>query len=390
MPPSILSAAHPLWLVGFRPFFALACLAGLALPMVWALVFGGQLPAPATPLNSIQWHAHEMFFGFGWAVLGGFLLTSTKNWVNIRGYHGPALMLLAAAWLAERLAISFGAGLPPWLFTLAANLFLGSIVVMLVWTLLRYRTQDSYRDNAFFVLMLPVFLVAKNLLLSGPDFIAGYDMTLALFRLAFLLMLERTLTQFMKGAFSVQILRLPQLDLPIKLLGLLLVFAFAYPRLVTAALSLALAALLLIRFFFWKPQLAFKRIDIGIMYVGYLAIVGQLLIEALGHVVGFVWVGSVSVHLFSFGAMGCIIPAMIVRIANGHTGRKVVFGPLDRAVLWLMIVALIIRIGIPQLAPGAYLACIHAAATCWLLAFGTLAGRYIPRLLRPRIDGREH
>jgi uncharacterized protein involved in response to NO len=27
--------AHPLWLVGFRPFFALACLAGLSLPALW-------------------------------------------------------------------------------------------------------------------------------------------------------------------------------------------------------------------------------------------------------------------------------------------------------------------------------------------------------------------
>lgn len=390
MPPSILTSAHPLWLVGFRPFFALACLAGLSLPILWALVFGGQLPAPATPLNSIQWHAHEMFFGFGWAVLGGFLLTSTKNWVNIRGYHGPALMLLAAAWLLERLAISFGAALPPWLFALAANLFLGCIVAMLVWTLLRYRSQDSYRDNAFFMLMLPAFLVAKNLLLSGPDFSAGYGMTLALFRLAFLVMLERTLTQFMKAAFSAQILRSPRLDMPIKLLGLLLVFEFAYPRLVTAGLSLALAVLLLIRFFFWKPQLAIKRIDIGIMYVGYLAIVGQLLIEALGHVVNFVWVGSVSVHLFTFGAMGCVIPAMIVRIANGHTGRKVVFGPPDRMALWVMILALFVRIVVPQLVPGAYLACIHAAAACWLIAFGILAVRYIPILMQARIDGREH
>ena len=390
MSPSILSAAHPLWLVGFRPFFALAFLAGLSLPILWALVFGGQLPAPATPLNSIQWHAHEMFFGFGWAVLGGFLLTSTKNWVNIRGYHGPALMLLTVAWLAERVAVSFGAGLPSWLFMLAANLFLGTIVAMLVWTLLRYRGQDSYRDNAFFMLMLPAFLVAKNLLLSGPDFTVGYGMTLALFRLAFLVMLERTLTQFMKAAFSAQILRSPRLDMPIKLLGLLLVFEFAYPRLVTAGLSLALAILLLIRFFFWKPQLAIKRIDIGIMYVGYLAIVGQLLIEALGHVINFVWIGSVSVHLFTFGAMGCVIPAMIVRIAYGHTGRKVVFTALDRAVLWVMLAALVIRIGIPQLAPGAYLACIHAAATCWLIAFGILAVRFIPMLMRPRVDGREH
>ena len=45
-------------------------------------------PAGAGPFSVVQWHAHEMFFGFGWAVMGGFLLTSTKNWVHIRGYHG--------------------------------------------------------------------------------------------------------------------------------------------------------------------------------------------------------------------------------------------------------------------------------------------------------------
>ena len=70
---------HPLWLVGFRPSFSLACLAGLSLPIVWAMIFAGRLTLPAATFSSLQWHAHEMFFGFGWAVLGGFLLTSTKN-----------------------------------------------------------------------------------------------------------------------------------------------------------------------------------------------------------------------------------------------------------------------------------------------------------------------
>jgi uncharacterized protein involved in response to NO len=337
-------STHPLWLVGFRPFFTLACLAGMTLPIVWALIFGGQLPAPAAPFSAIQWHAHEMFFGFGWAVLGGFLLTSTKNWVNIRGYHGPALMLLAGAWVVERLGMSFGGTWPRPLFLLSNNLFLGSMVAMLMWTLIRYRSQDSYRDNAFFLVLLPAFIVAKTLMLTGEEFAAGYGMAIALFRLAFLVMLERTLTGFMKAAFAAQILRHPQLDMAIKALGLLLVIEFALPRPLTAALSLLLAVLLTIRFFYWKPQLAFRRIDIGIMYVGYLCIVGQLLIEALGHVVNFVWVGSVSVHLFTFGTMGAVIPAMIIRISKGHTGRKVVFDGLDRAVLYIMLLALIARV----------------------------------------------
>ncbi|WP_306602601.1 NnrS family protein [Azonexus sp.] len=382
-------ARHPLWLVGFRPFFLLACLAGALLPLIWALIFSGVGLLTASPVDALRWHAHEMFFGFGWAVLGGFLLTSTKNWVNIRGHHGDALAFLAAAWLFERLGMAFGGSWPTALFLLSNNLFLGSIITMLLWTLIRYRAQDSYRDNVFFIVLLPAFIVAKQLMLHG-DFAAGSDMVLALFRLAFLVMLERTLTPFMKGAFQVEILRQPRLDMPIKLLGLVLVAGFLLPAELTGALSLALALLLLVRFVFWKPQLAFRRIDIGIMYVGYLAIVGQLLTVALVQVADPGWVGSVPIHLFTFGAMGCIIPAMIVRIANGHTGRKVVFSPVDRGILYIMLAALVIRIVIPQFAPGLYLACIHAAATCWLLAFGLLGWRYIPILLKPRIDGREH
>jgi uncharacterized protein involved in response to NO len=381
---------HPFWLVGFRPFFTLACLAGMFLPVLWALMFSGALPAPATPFTSVQWHAHEMFFGFGWAVLGGFLLTSTKNWVNIRGYHGLALMWLAAAWIIERIGMSFGGALPMPLFLLVNNLFLGSIIAMLMWTLIRHRDQDSYRDNAFFLVMLPAFIFAKYLMLAGGDFTAGYSMAIALFRLAFLVMLERTLTGFMKAAFQAQILRHPVLDMAIKLLGLLLVIEFVLPRPLTVVISLLLATLLVIRFFYWKPQLAFKRIDIGIMYIGYLCIVGQLLIEAIGHVVSFVWVGSVSVHLFTFGAMGTVIPAMIIRISKGHTGRKVIFDGIDRLVLYIMLGALCVRILLPQLAPAAYLGWIHLSATCWLVAFGILAWRTIPMLLQPRIDGREH
>lgn len=384
-------STHPIWLVGFRPLFSLACLAGMILPVVWALIFSGYLPAPETRFTAVQWHAHEMFFGFGWAVLGGFLLTSTKNWVNIRGYHGPALMLLAGAWVFERLAMSFGGNWPTPLFAIASSAFLGSIIVMLMWTLIRHRERDSYRDNVFFLVLLPAFLVAKYLMLFGGEFNTGYNMAISLFRLAFLVMLERTLTPFMKAAFQVTILRQPKLDMAIKLLALLLVIEFAPPRPLTAAIACSLAVLLGIRFCFWKPQLAFQRIDIGVMYVGYLAIVGQLLIEALGHLgQQLVWVGSVSVHLFTFGVMGMVIPAMIMRIAKGHTGRKVMFDGLDKFVLYTMLGTLLLRILAPQISPANYLLWIQLSAAGWLACFGTLAWRYIPILMQPRIDGKEH
>src|SRR4051812_6242280 len=96
---------HPIWLAGFRPFFTLAFVSGAILPIVWALVFAGLLVLPASGLPALTWHAHEMFYGFGWAVMGGFLLTASKNWVKIRGIHGGPLALAALLWLVERVAV---------------------------------------------------------------------------------------------------------------------------------------------------------------------------------------------------------------------------------------------------------------------------------------------
>lgn len=385
----MLHPSHPLWLVGFRPFFALACLAGMALPVAWALVFSGTVTMSGD-LIPVQWHAHEMFFGFGWAVLGGFLLTSTKNWVQVRGYHGAILQVLVAAWLIERAALWWGGEWPPILFQLASNLYLGLIVALLAWTLLRHRRTDSYRDNYFFLIILPAFIVAKNLLLSPDGFALGWSLTLGLFRMAFLIMLERTLTPFMKGAFQIELLRYRPLDLAVKLLGLALILEYFLPPPVSAALSILLATLLLVRFALWKPHLAFTRIDIGIMYLGYLALATQLLLAAVDGYAHPAWVGTLPLHVFTFGTMGLIIPAMIVRIAKGHTGRKVAFDPWDKTVLRVMIAAFVVRTLAPQLWPAAYMHWIHLAAAGWLAAFALLAWRVIPFLLAPRVDGREH
>ena len=383
-------SAHPLWLVGFRPFFALACLSGLSFPLLWVLMFTGAIRPPQTSFSAVQWHAHEMFFGFAWAVLGGFLLTATKNWVQIRGCHGKALMFLVGAWLFERTGMWFEGSWPPLLFRLSNNLFLASIVAMLLWTLIRHRKDDSYRDNYFFLLMLPLFLLAKHLMLSPDDFGIGWNMAIGLFRMAFLVMLERTLTQFMKSVFQVAILRNAALDGTIKGLGLVLVFAGLMPPPLSGRIALLLACLLAGRVVFWKPLLAMRRLDLGIMYFGYLAIIVQLAIEFLDRVAHPEWVGTVPVHVFAFGVMGLIIPAMVIRISNGHTGRKVVFAAADKAALWIMMLAFVLRVLAPQLYPADYALWLYLAAACWFACFALLAWRYLPFLLQPRIDGKEH
>ncbi|MCX8087199.1 MAG: NnrS family protein [Rhodocyclaceae bacterium] len=380
---------HPFFALGFRTLFPLACLAGMLLPLGWTLIYTGAVPpAPSFVQAPLQWHAHEMFYGFGWALLGGFLLTATKNWVGVRGFHGGALVFLAAAWFLDRLANGLGAGWPAWLYWPATLLFQLAVVMMLMHTLLKQDLRATGSDNYFFWIALPLFLPAKFLILQGDFYALGVGMSLALFRLVFLIMLERTQVQFMRHGFGVEILRHPRLDLPIKWLAVLLVFAELLPSPLAGTLEFLLAVLLLWRFAFWHPAKALSRLDIGIMYVGYLLIVAQLVVAGIGRFAEPPWVGTVAVHLFTVGVMGLIGPAMIVRVSKGHTGRPVVFAPADKAVLWLMIAGFVARVVAPQLHLASYTMWLHLAAACWLVAFAVLLARILPMLAAPRIDGR--
>ncbi len=211
-------------------------------------------------------------------------------------------------------------------------------------------------------------------------------MTLGIFRLAFLVMLERTLTPFMKSAFQLVLPRRAMLDGPIKMLALSLVAAPWLAPSVREAASWTLAALILVRTVTWSPHRALRRIELTVMYAGMLAIAAQLAIEASGAQ----WVGSMAVHVFTFGAMGLIIPAMLLRIGLGHTGRPVVFEGRDRLVLWLMALAFVARIIAPQLAPAGYEQWVWLSALAWMLGFAMVGVRLAPMLLAERVDGREH
>ena len=78
--------AVPLLQLGFRPFFLLAGLSASLLILIWGLYFskGG----PVTAYGSVNWHGHEMIFGFVVAVVAGFLLTAVKNWTGRQTANG--------------------------------------------------------------------------------------------------------------------------------------------------------------------------------------------------------------------------------------------------------------------------------------------------------------
>ena len=99
---------------GFRPFFLFGAIwAALAVAM-WLPMLAGSLVLP-TAFAPIDWHVHELLYGYLPAIVAGFLLTAVPNWTGRLPVAGPPLLGLLLTWWAGRLAIATSAWLGlPW------------------------------------------------------------------------------------------------------------------------------------------------------------------------------------------------------------------------------------------------------------------------------------
>src|SRR5262249_27258862 len=97
-------AGPALFSYGVRPFFlAGAAWAALGV-LLWLPQYFGEITLP-TALAPLDWHIHEMLYGYVAEVIAGFLLTAIPNWTGRLPVSGAPLALLAVLWLAGRVAI---------------------------------------------------------------------------------------------------------------------------------------------------------------------------------------------------------------------------------------------------------------------------------------------
>ncbi|HZJ12542.1 MAG TPA: NnrS family protein, partial [Methyloceanibacter sp.] len=93
----------PLFSYGFRPFFLGAGVWAILSLALWLGALAGVWEL-APGYGALAWHAHEMLFGYGSAVVAGFLLTAVPNWTGRLPVAGRPLLLLFLLWCAARVA----------------------------------------------------------------------------------------------------------------------------------------------------------------------------------------------------------------------------------------------------------------------------------------------
>lgn len=380
-------AGHPVWALGFRPFYILAALlAVLAVPLWLAQYFGWLKAMPAVGLG---WHMHEMVFGFAVAVIVGFLLTAARTWTGLPTPNGRHLAALVLLWLAGRVAMLLAA--PLWA-ALVDLLFLP----LAAWPLYRVLQHSGNRRNIFLVLLLGLLTLANALFhAAGLGWVAlGQDAPVHAAILIIVLIESviggRVIPMFTaKGAPGVEpVVRLRHDQLALALTGAAsLAWVAGAPAPLSAALCMLAACAVALRLARWQGHRTLHVPLLWILHLSYAWIpIGFVLLAlaALGYVAA-----STAFHALAVGSMAGLIIGMMSRTTLGHTGRALRAGRIEAVMFILIQLGALTRVLGAFVPPAWRDAALLASGVCWCGSFAIFLAVYTRYLLTPRVDGKE-
>ena len=120
-------AGPALFSYGFRPFFLAGATWAAVGVLLWLFQYLGAITLP-TAMAPLDWHIHEMLYGYVPAIAAGFLLTAIPNWTGRLPVNGWPLAALASLWLAGRLATLFSLHIGGWTAAVVDLAFLACFI----------------------------------------------------------------------------------------------------------------------------------------------------------------------------------------------------------------------------------------------------------------------
>lgn len=378
--------------LGFRPFFLLAAVFAVLSVGSWVWQYARASAFPLTTLSASQWHAHEMLYGFAFAVIAGFLLTAVKNWTGIQTLHGRPLMALAACWTMARAIMLTApdrvalAAVFDLLFDLTLLVAVASPIVRVKqWRQLGVLSKIlllTAGNAAFYAQALGLNTWgAQAAIWSG--LLLNVSLILVISRRILPMFIERGVKEEVVLKNALWIDRLLMVCLATLLLNILTINAAVANVVLGLTISLSSG----FRLWRWHTPGIWQVPLLWSFYLGLWLITLGFLLFALSAAEAGVSV-ILAIHCWAIGGIGVITLAMMARVALGHTGRNIHQPP--RSVIWvfrLVIVAALCRAVLPLALPPFYRLSVMLAATCWVAAFAVFAFSYWPILSRSRIDG---
>ncbi|MEP4036722.1 NnrS family protein [Pseudophaeobacter sp.] len=372
---------------GFRPFFGGASIFALIVVPVWLLIWEGALEFQGH-FPIIDWHIHEMIFGYGSAVLAGFLFTAVPNWTGRMPIKGWPLALLFFVWILGRLALWGALAAAPLVVLAVDGIFLLLVAAMIAREVIAGKNWRNLK-----VLVPVLLLAAGNVLYHLEVLLVGssdYGRRLGIALLVFLIVLigGRIIPSFTRNWLAKE--RGKEAPMPVAFArfdGLCLaVGAMAMigwvlaPEASVSGLLLLLAGVLHVaRLTRWRGHAVLASPLLVMLHLAYFFVPIGLMVS------GFAAFGLMeqvaAVHLLGIGAVGGMTVAVMMRASLGHTARPLVAGWVLSIGFVLLLLAALARIAGNAL-PLVEFDGVHLSGGLWILSFALLCLRLLPWLLR--------
>ena len=334
---------------GFRPFFLLGALnAGIAI-LFWLPLFYGLLDT-ASLFAPVDWHIHEMLFGYIAAVVTGFLLTAIPNWTGRLPVQGMPLLVLVLLWLAGRFAVFFSADIG-WIAAAALDgAFLLAVAAAATTEIVAGRNWRNLK-----VLIPLILLLAANLLFHLEAHFNGlsdFSRRLGIGAVVLLIMIigGRIIPSFTRnwlvrrnpGRLPVPVGRYDTVVIAISAISLIAWTAFPN-GVITGAALLTSALINAVRLARWAGDRALRDPLVLMLHLAYVFLPVGLLFAGLAAILPSV-PPAAGLHAFGVGAIGCMTLAVMMRATLGHTGRELRAGVDGCSIFAAVLLAGVLRV----------------------------------------------
>ncbi|MBL8538623.1 MAG: NnrS family protein [Hyphomonadaceae bacterium] len=379
------------WSLGFRPFFLFGAIWAASAMSLWIAMLTGWTAAPIR-FSPVDWHAHEMLFGYLPAAIAGFLLTAVPNWTGRYPIMGWPLAGLFALWLAGRFAVFLGSTLP----ALAVAALDVSFLVALAAAIAREIMAGRNWRNLKVLGLIATLAIANGLYhaeaLRGGSAAGGLGARLAT---AVAIMLIVVIGGRIVPSFTRNWLAKEAPDVPhpapfgwfdsismLVSLAALTAWVLAPTHIITALACLLAGLLCAVRIARWQGWRTGGEALVWVLHLGFAFVPLGFLAASASILSPDALSARAAQHAFMAGAIGVMTLAVMTRASLGHSGRALHANAAVTTVYLLAAASAVLRIA-SGLA-GAPLWFLHAAAAAWIAAFALFAWLYAPMLLRPR------
>ena len=378
--------------LGFRPFFLGALTFSIITVALWMAIFAFNVQLYLQPLSGYQWHAHEMIFGYSFAVIAGFLLTAVQNWTGMQTLHGLPLLILFSLWIIARVMFLFGTSF----ISIAAIFDLLFALVLTGATATPVIVTQNWRQLGIIFKVLLIVLANVIFYLGVQGFILQgiyLGIYLGFYLVISLIMMlgSRVVPFFIERGVGYPVTLYNPKWLAIASMVLFICFIiveiFIHNTTVSGCLAAGLFIITTVRLFGWYTKGIWINPLLWGLYISFVFIAAGFLLFALGAFAGVS--NFLAIHSLAYGGIGIVTVSMMARVSLGHTGRDIHHPPgTVFFALLLLILGTISRVGLPLVDMQHYVAWVVVSQVFWIIAFLLIVITYAPILSSPRIDGK--